>query len=183
MNKINYSTILLQQKRQVFHTQDLRVLWGIRNNNTLYTTVKRYVDRGILFPVQKGLFTTVSTQQLDPWVLGLAALHGFGYISCESILAQNGLISQVTQSISLVGTKTKNFSIASYRFSVRQLQDDFLYQPFGISMLNGIRQANMERAIADQLYFQPHFNFDVEIDWPLIREVQTIIGYPITKRL
>ena len=35
--------VLLKQDQKVFHTQDLALLWGIINKNTLYTTIKRYL--------------------------------------------------------------------------------------------------------------------------------------------
>ena len=33
----------------VFHTKDLANLWRIENTNTLYTTIKRYIKKGLLF--------------------------------------------------------------------------------------------------------------------------------------
>ena len=35
-NKLN---ILLKHPQNLFHTKDLALLWGIKNTNTLYTTI------------------------------------------------------------------------------------------------------------------------------------------------
>ena len=34
---------LLKLKNELYHTSDLSYIWGIKNSNTLYTTIKRYV--------------------------------------------------------------------------------------------------------------------------------------------
>ncbi len=159
------------------------MLWDTPSNNTLYTTVKRYIDRGVFYPIMKGMYATVPAHQLDPWLLGVAALHGFGYISCESILAQHGLVNQIPQAITLVSRLTRHFDITGHHYSVRQLQDIYLFNPLGVSVVNDVRQASLERAIADQLYFQPYMHFDAVVNWDHIREIQKIIGYPITTRV
>ena len=41
----------------VFHAHDLAILWGISDKNTLYTTLKRYTDKGLLKRIYKGLYT------------------------------------------------------------------------------------------------------------------------------
>jgi len=62
MYKINK---LLAAKQEVFHTNDLALLWDIRNRNTLYTTIKRYVAKGTLIPIHKGLYARVTGCYLD----------------------------------------------------------------------------------------------------------------------
>ena len=84
---------LLKLKEKLFHTNDLALLWGITNKNTLYTTIKRYLQKGILIPVHKGFYSTVPIDQLDPFKLAIGYLHRFTYISCETVLIQEGIIS------------------------------------------------------------------------------------------
>jgi len=38
---------LIKLDRKIFHSNDLAIAWGISNKNTLYTTIKRYVQKGI----------------------------------------------------------------------------------------------------------------------------------------
>src|SRR3989337_2417083 len=54
---------LIKSGENLFHTNDLALLWQTANRNTLYTTIKRYTDKGILIPVQKGLYFTISGNQ------------------------------------------------------------------------------------------------------------------------
>ena len=56
---------LIKLDQKLYHTNYLAILWNIINRNTLYTTIKRYMEKGILLPVFKGLYSTVPTMQLD----------------------------------------------------------------------------------------------------------------------
>ncbi len=179
---MNYLTLLLQANRTLFHTQDLRVLWGISNSNTLYTTIKRYIQRGVLFPVQKGLYSTLPLSKLDPWALGVVAVHAYAYVSCESVLAKAGYLNHIPQAITLVGPQAKKFELGGQRHVVRQLADQFLFRPEGVVVENGVRQATAVRALADLLYFNPHAQLDASVPWGSIRNMQKDLGYPVTKR-
>ncbi len=173
-------TILLHQKEQIFHTQDLAVLWGTLNKNTLYTTIKRYVQKKVLHRIIKGLYSTVPINKLDPVTLGLKMLHVFAYVSCETILQKYGLINALIHETTFVSTQPKKISIGRYAFRSRKLQDKFLYNPCGIIIENGIQKATKERAVADMLYFNPKFNFDGPVDWRAVKEVQKTLSYPLT---
>ncbi|MFA4873596.1 MAG: hypothetical protein WC659_06765 [Patescibacteria group bacterium] len=152
--------ILARQKETIFHTQDLMVLWGIYNKNTLYTTIKRLVKNGSLYSIQKGMYSLLPISAIDPWLLGIKALHGFCYVSTESILSKTGVVNQLSLSVTLVGEKSLKFKVAGHDFICRKLNDKFLHNTAGIIEINGIRQASLERAAADMLYFNPKFHFD-----------------------
>src|SRR3990167_505883 len=108
MYKINE---LLKLQQNLFHTNDLALIWGIDNKNTLYTWIKRYIQKGILIPVQKCLYSTIPLDQLDPIRLGISLIHGFAYLSTESVLAQEGVISQAVFAITLIGSISKRFEV------------------------------------------------------------------------
>ncbi|EKD43213.1 MAG: hypothetical protein ACD_72C00407G0003 [uncultured bacterium] len=178
----NHKSTLLQQPQHIFHTQDLAMLWSISNQNTLYTTIKRYCQRKILHRIYKGLYATLPVANLDPRLLGLKAIHSYAYISCETILAQFGVINANISDITLISDQSKQFTIQQYSYRSRQLHDRFLYNPIGIEQVGTIRQASVERAVADLLYFNPQMHFDAPISWKNIQQLQAQIGYPITKR-
>lgn len=180
--KTDYTTQLLRQKEHIFHTQDLAVLWNIPNKRTLYMTIQRYKDRGILFPIHKGLYSTLPVEQLDPALLGQKALHNFSYVSCETILSNEGFINRIPSAITYVSTSSKWLTIGKQTFRSRQLHEQFLFHPFGITEINGVRRATTIRAITDMLYFNPVFHFDAPIDWQEVLETQKIIGYSLTKK-
>ncbi len=171
---------LIKLDRKLYHTNDLAVLWDISNKNTLYTTIKRYVKNGILIPIFKGLYSTVPIQQLDPIELGKAIIHRYTYLSTESVLAQEGVITQITYAYTFVSGLHKKVIVQGMSFLFRKLKDEYLYHPAGIVNQNGSYIATTERAAADMLYFNPSYHFDLRenIDFEKVKHIQEEVGYP-----
>jgi predicted transcriptional regulator of viral defense system len=174
--------LLAQTGEQVFHARDLANLWQIKENNTLYTTLKRYVRRGLLCRIYKGLYSLVSVEQIDPMLLGIKALHEYAYVSTETVLIEAGIIQQSIDWITLVSSKSKKFSIGKNNYWSRKLSDKFLFNPAGITKKDSIFVASLERAVADMLYFNPRAYLDGArlINWQKVKKLQKDIGYPLT---
>lgn len=164
----------------VFHVSDLASLWGITDKNTLYTTLKRYTQQGLIYRLWQGMYALKPAKQIDPYFLGIKAIHSYSYVSTESILFNSGTISQRPVAISLVGSVSRRFSIAGQEYICRKLAPQYLYQPSGIVEISGIRQATLERAVADLLYYNPLRFFDAPIKWKEVRKIQKAVGYPLT---
>ena len=171
---------LVKFDRKLYHTNDLAVLWGIANKNTLYTTIKRYVQKGILIPVYKGLYSTIPLSSLNPLELGKAIVHGYTYLTTETVLSQAGIISQAVYDYTFAANLSRHVSVGQWSFRFRQLKNDYLYHPGGITNQNGMFIASTERAVADMLYFNPKYHFDVPqaIDFDTVKTIQKEIGYP-----
>lgn len=170
---------LLQLDRKIFHTNDLAVLWGISNKHNLYMTITRYIDKGVLFPIYKGLYSTIPMSSLDPLELGVAIIHRYTYLTTETVLSQAGIISQRVYDYTFVADRSKRVLVGQWSFRFRKLKDDYLYHPLGIDNRNGIFIASTERAVADMLYFNPKYYFDIpeNIDFDKVRSIQKEIGY------
>lgn len=172
MDKIS---VLIQQPQKLFHTSDLKVIWGIYNESTLYQTIYRLIKKKIFFRVQKGLYSIVPLDQLDPTEIGFRAINHFSYLSTETVLAKNGIINQSPNKITFVSSSPANFTINDNLYLVRQLKPQCLNNTVGIIQNNkGIFMATTERAIADILYFQPNYHFDADnlINWKLVKNYQ-----------
>jgi hypothetical protein len=171
---------LIKLDRKIYHTNDLAVLWGIANKNTLYTTIKRYIQKQILIRIYKGLYSTVPVHQLNPLELGKAIIHRYTYLSTETVLAQTGVIYQATYAYTFVSDLPKKVIVGSLQFLFRRLKPVYLHNPTGISNQNGIFVATTERAVADMLYFNPKYHFDTpeSIDFEKVRSIQREVGYP-----
>lgn len=171
--------ILLKQNQKLFHTADLSILWRINNLNTLYTTIKRYVARGILIPVQKGLYSVSPLDQLDPIVLGIMVTRAYAYVSCETVLVRSGVNFQSGEATTLVSSVSRRFSLAGHTYIVRKMTDRFLYNDAGIERIDGVLTASVLRALADMRYFHPTAYFDntKSIDWKAVRAIQKEVGF------
>jgi hypothetical protein len=170
---------LVSLDRKLFHTNDLATLWGISNRHNLYMTITRYIDRGVLFPIYKGLYAIVPLSYLDPLDVGRAIIHRYTYLSTESVLAQAGIISQAVYDYTFVSDRSKRVSVGPWSFRFRKLRDEFLYHPAGIIDRDGLLIASAERAVADMLYYNPRYHFDGSaiIDFEKVKLLQAEIGY------
>jgi len=171
---------LIRLDRKLFHTNDLAVLWGIANQQTLYMTISRYMDKGVLLPIYKGLYATVPISALNPLELGRAIIHRYTYLTTETVLSQAGVMSQAVYDVTFVADQSKRITVGPWSFRFRRLKTGFLYHPAGIVSQNGILTATVERAAADMLYFSPRYHFDIpeSIDFEKVRSIQKEIGYP-----
>ena len=176
MNK--YRT-LLSQPHKLFHASDLAPIWEIDNQDTLNMTLKRYVDRGILKRIHKGFYTTADLDNINPIDLGFSYLNVYSYLSLESILVREGVIFQEIPYVTFVSSKSTTFSIGEKAYRSRQLKDEYLYNTIGIEKIGGHYEANLERAIADMLYYNPQYHFDTtnNVDFDTVKAMQKEIGY------
>lgn len=172
--------ILAQQPQRLFHTSDLKILWNITNQNTLYKTITRLIKKKVLIPIQKGFYSLVPLDQFDPIEIGFRAINHFSYLSTESVLSKNGIINQSPNKITFVSNSSANFIINNNHYLVRQLKPQCLNNSIGITQNDrGVFVANVERAVADTLYFQPNYHFDADslINWDLVKNYQHQLGY------
>ncbi len=144
----------------VFHVGDLANLWGIRNPNTLHTTLSRYVRAGLLHRVHRGLYATKDSGEIHPYLLGIKALHAQAYVSCESVLFDHGVINQPPREITLVSHVSKRFAIGGVHYRSRKMAVARLLDSTGIEMKDGVRIATISRARDDMRYFYPKKYFD-----------------------
>lgn len=170
---------LSRMREYIFHTGDLANIWQIKNKNTLYTLLKRYTQRGLLYRIYKGLYSTDEISKLDPYLLGVKAMHSYCYVSTETVLHEAGIIAQKINYITLIGQKSKKFSIGGNHYYCRKLNDRYLLQDAGVIKKNNVNTATLERAVADLLYFNPRAHFDArgQINWDKVQNMQKLIGY------
>lgn len=151
---------LLRSNQTLFHTQDLALLWGVENRNTLYTTIKRYVKKGILIQIIKGLYSKIPVNEIDKYALGSALIHRFCYLSCETVLANDGVINQQILPITFVSSISLKIEFNGDLYVYRKLKPEMLFSPDGVEKRDGYFMATKERAISDMLYFNPKYYFD-----------------------
>lgn len=152
--------LLLRSSQILFHTQDLAILWNMENRNTLYTTIKRYVQNGILIPVFKGLYSKLPLGEIDKYTLGSALAHRYCYVSCETVLAREGVINQQILPITFVSSFSGKIELNGDIYVYRKLKPEILFDPKGIKKMDGYFIADKERAISDMLYFNPKYFLD-----------------------
>lgn len=171
--------LLARMGEILFHAHDLANLWDIKNPNTLYTTLKRYTQAELLFRVYKGFYSIYPASKIDPFLLGIKAMHRYSYVSTETILFKEGIINQKINAITLVSSISCKFKIGNTFFKTRQMKDGILFNQSGIVNNNNILTATIDRAVADMLYFNPKMYFDSssQIDWEEVEKIKKAVRY------
>ena len=151
---------LLKRDQKIFHTQDLAVLWGIGNKNTLRITISRYNKKEILFKVFRGLYSVIPVSKIDKYLLGSRLIHKYCYLSCESVLFDEGVINQPPMAITFVSSISQRLKMNGTMYFYRKAKPEVLFNPSGVSLVGEYYRASKERAIADMKYFNPRYYFD-----------------------
>jgi|SRR3989344_5183728 len=176
---MNKQALLFKSGQVLFHTQDLAVLWGSENRHNLKITIYRYVKKGILIPVLKGLYSTSPIDKIDKYKLGKSLIHRYCYLSLASIFEKYGVINQKVHSINHVSSISKKIEFNNQLFVYKQMNPKFLLNSEGIIFNNGVYEASLERAVADSQYFNLNTYFDTPdlIDWKRVEEIKRKVGY------
>lgn len=171
--------ILLEQDRRIFKSTDLAILWQMENRNTLLTTIKRYVARGILHPIKKGLYATVPIEKLHPYELGCAVCGSLSYVTTETVLQNEGLIMQHFPTITLMGSKAYRFSINNQDYYCRYVNSQVLVNRIGITDDTKYSIANASRALVDLRHVDPKYYVDNKLAEKKLKtsEIKERLGY------
>jgi predicted nucleotidyltransferase component of viral defense system len=171
--------ILLQSGQKIFTTAGLAVLWDISNRNSLIKTIERYVSRGILFRIYKGLYSTLPLEKLDEYEIGCAIGGSFSYISAETVLSKNGIILQDIKKVTLFAKKQKEVTIGKTTYLCRYLNNQYLLNRVGIKDEKGYAVATVERALADIRHINPKFFVDnqLSVNEKDVNKLSKEIGY------
>jgi len=170
---------LLSQDKKTFHASDLALLWDIDNQDTLNMTLKRFVDRGVLKRIHKGFYATTDVSDIDPIDLGFSYLNTYSYLSLETILVREGVIFQELKYLTFVSSKTATFDINDFSYKSRQLKDEYLHNTTGIKKIDHHFEADLERSVADMIYYNSKYHFDrpQKINFDKVKKYQQEIGY------
>lgn len=160
MYRINKQSVLFQSGQKLFHTQDLAVLWQVDNKNTLYVTINRFITRKTLYRVVKGLYSTIPVGEIDKYELGASLIHRYAYLSCETVLFNEGVIFQVPSHITFVSSVSKKIKLGNNYYSYRKMKPERLLDSTGVVKEKSYYIATTDRAISDMKYFNPRYNFD-----------------------
>ncbi len=165
----------------VFHIDDLANLWGVTNKHNMRVTLTRYIRAGMLKRIYRGLYSIKNIDLIDPHLIGVKAIHAPAYISCETVLFNKGIINQPSQVIDIVSGLSKVFKIGDHNYRSRKLDQKYLFNDAGIELVNGVRTASLERALADTYYYNPMKHIDAHgsslIDRNKYNEIVETVGY------
>lgn len=154
---MKYLDKLLDSWKTVFTYDDISILLGIENNNTIKSFINRLLKTSIVKSNFKWIYTL---NKYDNFELA-SKLKKDSYISFETVLKQNWIIFQdYSNTIFLASNNSISKKIEDLYFRYNKIKDSILYNPLWIINKWTYLIASPERAICDRLYLSSNYYFD-----------------------
>ncbi len=159
MKTIELIKVLEGLNRPFYTISDLEKVTGLLRDS-LYVTIKRLVDRGVLERMGSGIYRLFTT---TPSIEKVASsLYIPNYLSFESALSRYGVLTLVPYTLTFATTrKTRRFTIEGRDIEFRQLKRELFW---GYEMEGGIYIARPEKAFLDLVYFASRGKASIDMD-------------------
>lgn len=186
INDIELLQILRGFNKSYFTVADFEKILGSKRE-VLYVTLNRLVKSGVLIRLKRGVYQP-EFQSLE-FEKTANELYYPSYLSFESALSKNGILSQIPYILTFATTKiSKKQNLAGREVEYRQLKDELF---FGYKLVGGIYIAEPEKAVLDQLYLISKGKIASDInEWSLVGlDKKKLVQYaekfplPVQKRL
>lgn len=147
--------ILKDEESSVFRIADVAMLTGETKENNLVQRLRYWVKQGYLVSPCKGIYAkpNFSFEELA------CKLYVPSYISLDTVLYKEGIISQYAETVSSVSYLSRTISIGEKEIRYRKIKNDIIINFDGI-IRGQINIATPERAFLDTLYLNPNYYFD-----------------------
>lgn len=143
--------------RTVFRLNDVALLIGETNFQSLNKKLNYYVRTGKLQNPRKGIYTKPN---YNPEELA-CTINTPSYISLEYVLQKAGIVFQYDSRITAVSYLSRTIEVAGQTYLFRKIKGDILLNTAGvIRQDNHINIATAERAFLDLLYLNTDYYFD-----------------------
>lgn len=159
MNSSRNENILFsiyRDSRTVFTLNDIAVLTGESDFNSLNKKINYQVGQGRLERPRKGIYVK---EGYNPEELA-CKLYVPSYISLEYILQEAGVMFQYDSRITSVSYLTREVTIEQKTYSYRKIKGEIMIDTSGIIRNGNINKATPERAFLDLLYLNGDYYFD-----------------------
>jgi len=170
----------------VFTFEDVFKYFPKENQLTFKTQLSRWVKRGYLKKIKKGIFILAEAKIEDDFCLA-PIIYSPSYISLESVLNAYGVIPDIPFTVTSVTLKkTKTFKTPFGSFSYRHLKESLF---FGFKIIGKesytYKIAYPEKALLDYLYLNPdiidsasfpeEYRLDLkDLNWPKLKSYARI---------
>ena len=130
------------------------------SRKSLYVTLKRLVDRGILEKVGPGIYRLFTSKTSIEKIA--ASLYVPNYLSFESLLSRYGVLNLVPYTITFATTrKTRRITLLGRAIEYRQIKKELFW---GYEIKGGIYTAKPEKAFLDLVYLASRGVASVDLD-------------------
>lgn len=134
---------------KIFHFNHLKMFSRMKNH-TLRVALTRLVDKKVIKRICRGYYANPFSL---PTIEEISAqIYKPSYVSLESVLSNNGILSQIPQALTCVTTKTPRvFDTAFGTIEYRQIKKAYFW---GLYKEGNYLIAEPEKALVDFIYFK-----------------------------
>lgn len=164
---------ILNSKKTVWTYQDVSLVLGMTNRDTIKSFFARWINDGIFVNLQKWIYALKNYNIYE----FATKVKKKSYISLETVLKQQWIIFQdYAHTIFLVSDNTWSKTSKDYTFKYSKIQDSILVNPLWLINTWSYTIASPERAICDRLYLSSDYYFDdiEHVDVQLLQEISMI---------
>ncbi len=157
--KINQDIVfaVYNNERTVFRLNDIALLVGETNFQSLNKKLNYYVHTGKLKNPRRGIYTK---PDYNPEELA-CNIYTPSYISLEYVLQKSGIIFQYDSGITAVSYLSRSIEITGRNFLFRKIKGEVHVNTAGIKrQVNHVNIASAERAFLDLMYLNTEYYFD-----------------------
>lgn len=141
--------ILHQKNVSLFNINDVRKIFGIKKDNTLYKFLQRLEKKNIIKRIRKGQYLFSLKEVSDFEIANFLVTPS--YISLESALSFYGILSQFPYTItSITSKKSKKIIYQDKEYEFVHLDSKYFS---GFTKKEKFLIASPEKALLDELYF------------------------------
>jgi len=153
----NIVLTVYKQNRTVFRLNDIALLTGETNFQSLNKKLNYHVRTGKLQNPRKGLYAKpgYSHEELA------CTVYTPSYISLEYVLQRTGIVFQYDTRITSASYLSRTIEVDDRGYRFRKIKGSILVNTMGVTNLqNGVNMASAERALLDLLYLDKEYCFD-----------------------
>lgn len=143
--------------RTVFRLNEIALLVGETNFQSLNKKLNYYVRTGKLQNPRKGIYTKLN---YNPEELA-CTIYTPSYISLEYVLQKSGIVFQYDSRITAASYLSRSIEVTGRTYQFRKIKGEILVNTAGINRQdNHINIASAERAFLDLMYLNAEYYFD-----------------------
>ena len=148
---------IYKDDRTVFRLNDIALLTGEQNFQSLNKKLNYYVRKNKLQNPRKGIYTKPGYNHEEL----ACSVYTPAYISLEYVLQKAGIVFQYDSRITVVSYLSRSIGIQDKTYSYRKIKGELLVNTNGIIRQNNhVNIATAERAFIDILYLDKEYFFD-----------------------
>jgi len=155
--KGEFMEVLLRSQKTIFSMKDIALLWGEEAGNSVRVRLNRYVRRGKLIRLRRGIYA--KDGEYDRFELA-GRIYVPSYISFETILAREGINFQRYDTIFVASYISREVEVDGQKIVFVRIKDYVLSNTVGINSGGAYSAATKERAFLDRIYVSKDYHFD-----------------------